>query len=921
MGHTCTVAHVLCPIVVGRDEQLATLGAALDAALDSDGSVLFLTGEAGIGKSRLARELVGSARARGAIVAVGRGVPSGATTPYRPLTEALLHCLRHRPLPSDPDLLPWLAALGGILPTLATEIHGDTPPPVRAEAVIQLLRRLADDDGLVVVLEDLHWADPDTLAVVEYLGDNLARTRVLCVATCRDGVSSVADDVIGRLVASRSARRLALERLDAAGVVKMVRACGSTVDDEVVRRVQRTADGIPFLVEEVLASPGVPASFRETVRARLADFPDEERLVLSTAAVFGRHFDWRLLLEATDQPSDVVARALERGVDRQLLRLEGETFSFRHALTREAILERLLPQTRRHLAGAALKAVDAAQPQLEGTWRDLAADLALRSGDDERAAALLVMSGRSAIERGALATAVDALGRAHALGHSQAGPVLVEALALAGRVDEAGVIGEAVIVGVSRPIEAAEVHLRLAHAAVAAARWLMATHHLQAAAELLASESDAALRASAVVLEAEVALAADDVDQARRLAAEAVSAAAASPEVRCHGLEVLGRVERLSDQRAAQVLFEQALSIAREHDLPLWQVRAMHELGTIDMFDHAGTDRLLEARQAAGEFGALSTAAVVDLQLTAVGHSRFELDPAAEHARSALALGERLGLEQVCAKALAMLAENSAWRGDREAMERFIGLMTATAPEDRMLAAFAWGARGMRELLHGEPSVAVEHLSRATIMLASMPHAEPACFRAMWPVLLASMGDRRAAEALREARRLGLGAFRLNFGLLTYADAINAGRNGERASARRLVGSSERDFVNCTPWADVARWLAAESAADSGWDEPGWWLLGVDDRLSGYGLPRLAERCRQLAGGRQRWAALAITAREADVLSLVVEGLANKEIAARLSLSPRTVEKHVEALLRKLDARSRTQLVAVAERRAQRTPT
>ena len=151
-------------------------------------------------------------------------------------------------------------------------------------------------------------------------------------------------------------------------------------------------------------------------------------------------------------------------------------------------------------------------------------------------------------------------------------------------------------------------------------------------------------------------------------------------------------------------------------------------------------------------------------------------------------------------------------------------------------------------------------------------------------------------------------------GSSTYADAINAGRNGERASARRLVGSSERDFVNCTPWADVARWLAAESAADSGWDEPGWWLLGVDDRLSGYGLPRLAERCRQLAGGRQRWAALAITAREADVLSLVVEGLANKEIAARLSLSPRTVEKHVEALLRKLDARSRTQLVAVAEK-------
>jgi DNA-binding CsgD family transcriptional regulator len=347
----------------------------------------------------------------------------------------------------------------------------------------------------------------------------------------------------------------------------------------------------------------------------------------------------------------------------------------------------------------------------------------------------------------------------------------------------------------------------------------------------------------------------------------------------------------------------------------------MHELGTIDMFDHAGTERLGEARRAAGEFGALSTAAVVDLQLAAVGHSRFELDIAAAHARSALALSERLALGQVRAKALAMLAENAAWRGDREEMERFIGLATSAAPQNLMLTAFAWGARGMRELLHGDRSVAVEHLGRATVKLADLPHAEPACFRAVWPVLLASMGDRRAAEAVGEARRLGVGAFHLNSGLLTYAEAIIMGRTGDRATARRLAGSSEADFVNCTAWTDVARWLAAESAVSGGWDQPGWWLLGVGDRLAGYGLDSLANRCRDLAGGPQRWAGLGITAREADVLSLVVEGLANKEIAARLFLSPRTVEKHVEALLRKLDARSRTQLVGVAEARVQRTPT
>jgi hypothetical protein len=377
-----------------------------------------------------------------------------------------------------------------------------------------------------------------------------------------------------------------------------------------------------------------------------------------------------------------------------------------------------------------------------------------------------------------------------------------------------------------------------------------------------------ATQPSAHVLAAEVALAQDELDHARGLAAAALSCPA-SPEVSCHALEVLGRVERLSDLGAARAHFEQALSVAREHDLPLWQVRAMHELGTIDMFDHAGTERLEQARQAAGEFGALSTAADVDLQLAAVGHSRFELDMAGEHARSALAVSGKLSLAQVRAKALTMLAENAAWRGDGDEMERFIALGAATAPEDRMLGAFAWGARGMRELLHGDRVIAVEHLGRATVSLADLPHAEPACFRAVWPVLLASMEDRRAAAAVREARRLGVGGFHLNSGLLVFAEAIMAGRSTDPGLARRLAVSTQPDFVNCQVWAGVARWLAAESAASHRWDQPDWWLAGVAGRLYEHGLVRLASRCEALSGGPQRWAGLAITDRESDVLSLV----------------------------------------------------
>ena len=167
------MADVLCPVLVGREAEVGVLRAALGAAAEGAGGLVFVTGEAGIGKSRLAREVASEATARDVGVIVGRAVPGGASTPYRPLTEALLQALRDRSVPDDRDLAPWLPALGAIVPPLDGGGHGDATPAVRGEAVLRLLRRLARPGALVVVLEDLHWADPDTLAVVEYLGDNI----------------------------------------------------------------------------------------------------------------------------------------------------------------------------------------------------------------------------------------------------------------------------------------------------------------------------------------------------------------------------------------------------------------------------------------------------------------------------------------------------------------------------------------------------------------------------------------------------------------------------------------------------------------------------------------------------------------------------------------------------------------------------
>ena len=174
---------MLCPVVIAREAETEILRAALARAAVGCGGLVVVVGEAGVGKSRLTRELTAEARDHGVGSVVGRAVAAGQPTPYRPLTEALSQALRHRRLPDDEEMRPWLPALAAILPLGARRVegHGDESTVVRGEAVLQLLRRLAEPAGLVVVLEDLHWADPDTLGVVEYLGDNLERdARAVC---------------------------------------------------------------------------------------------------------------------------------------------------------------------------------------------------------------------------------------------------------------------------------------------------------------------------------------------------------------------------------------------------------------------------------------------------------------------------------------------------------------------------------------------------------------------------------------------------------------------------------------------------------------------------------------------------------------------------------------------------------------------
>ena len=225
-------------------------------------------------------------------------------------------------------------------------------------------------------------------------------------------------------------------------------------------------------------------------------------------------------------------------------------------------------------------------------------------------------------------------------------------------------------------------------------------------------------------------------------------------------------------------------------------------------------------------------------------------------------------------------------------------------------AGLGAAARAMTALLDDDRPGAFDALAKGMAILPRQPQS-PGHYRGMWPLLLAAEDDPRAGDALAEARALGIDVNRINRGLLAIAEAILCGRRGDPAAAT-LVSSARGDLGRYPVWRELALLFAAEAALRDGWGDPGGWLAEAAEGFTRHGLGELAARCTAMASPpAERWAGLGITSREAEVLGLVADGLANKQIAARLTLSVRTVEKHVESLLRKTGCASRTQLAAL----------
>ena len=436
------LARVLCPTTIGRESELSSLEDALLAALRGDGGVVILGGEAGMGKTRLVNEL--TARALRLRCAVMSGACSEAelSLPYLPFLEAIGNRLTTENTQQLKDRLgPAADELAQLFPQLgrASAPGGDaTQSKLRMfEAILLLLRDAARDRALLLVLEDLQWADPGTRELLDYMTRRLRSTNVLVLATYRMDEMHRKHPLVPTIQGWRrsgSAEFIELQPLSTDQVGEMVLAIFQEVgvSDEFRDFLQERSEGNPFVVEEMLRDAvdrgdifrtttgwdrksltemRIPRTVRAAILHRLERLRREEVDVLFAASVVGRAADVKTLIAVTGMDESAVYSSLETCVAYQLLEEDDRTpgkFRFRHALTREAVYEDLIMPKRQQLH-ARVAEVLAARPDAPAV--DLAHHL-LAAGRYDDAVPICVAAAEAATQARAYRDAADMLERA-----------------------------------------------------------------------------------------------------------------------------------------------------------------------------------------------------------------------------------------------------------------------------------------------------------------------------------------------------------------------------------------------------------------------------------------------------------------------------------------------------------------------------
>ncbi|HET7519754.1 MAG TPA: AAA family ATPase, partial [Actinomycetes bacterium] len=370
---------------IGRAVELGRLDAVLERAEQGSPQVVLVAGDAGVGKTRLLLALADRARRRGMRVLAGGCVELGDIgLPYLPVVVAV------RELADDPEEARLLAdaattapGLGRLLPGIAPAgpTGGDVDQLQVLDAVRAVLVGLSERSPVLLVVEDLHWADRATRDLIAFLARVLRSGRVTLAVSYRSDElhrRHPLRPLLAELVRLPTVERLELAPFTRAELTEHLEAvAGAPLSAEQVEGIYARSEGNPFYAEQLLAAEAgdpereLPATLAEVLLARVQGLSEPARRVLGVAAVAGRRVPHRLLAEVAGQPEADLEQGLHEAVGAGVLATDAATgsYAFRHALLQEAVYGDLLPgeQVRLHAAYARLLA---AQP--DGAAAELA---------------------------------------------------------------------------------------------------------------------------------------------------------------------------------------------------------------------------------------------------------------------------------------------------------------------------------------------------------------------------------------------------------------------------------------------------------------------------------------------------------------------------------------------------------------------
>lgn len=914
-------------VVVGREAELDHLLRAVHEARAGQPSCTLVAGDGGVGKSRLLGEAVAAARRLGLGVATGRS-PVSAPAPFSVITEALRSWSRGHPLtptrsPFDQGLrlvLPeWQAPAGTAADLTAAQLR-----LLALEGVGLVLRQIVEAGrGALLVLDDLHAADPDSLEVVRYVSAAAIEGLAIVVAL-RPGESPLAGELARSLRSDPASTIVELDPLDLRAVGELIAdLLGAAVPAELIADVAARTDGVPLLVEEVVdaylrggsveVKAGqahwrggvtlVPRSVRGMVEARLAQLPAALADVLVAGAVLGGFEATELLAAVARCDDDVVGRALSRGIDAGLLTTKAGTIGFRHDIIRQAVLDIAVP----HVVTQMHRRAAAALPAGTADGRR-AAHLAA-AGEHDEAAALFAAAAIEELGAHALLGA-ERLARQGA-GQARSAPTRTAAAdALAAVLTAQGRWSEALAVDqttVAEGGETADRRHRMVAAALDAGDIDLARTLLARAPHDLPLTRVLAGRAALVGGDAATALAEADAVLARNTDIDTHLTAL---DIRARALDFLG------DRSAAAAAWASQAAQATAAGRTQAELRAVFQLGKQDFFNGGRPARLTEAVELARNAGALVELAWAEETLAIA--LLLQGDPAAalQVVDTAIPRARDLRLDQL---GYLLSARAGVLSFTRESVDALLDEAESVAPEPGLLMTTA-AIRADIVMRQGRYEEAVRQYERICEQMTIMPGIAPAdgpCFL-VWALAAAGRaGDAQAAlrraEAMPDLARwyvrpvVAAAGRALLAGDRAGVDAAIATAPGPMPFAialMRIIGAQVLGGESAVPWLREA--LASYEAAGA---------TAHTDRVrrllreAGGPVPR---RRRTAAAVPDELARRGVTARESEVLRLLGEGLSNADIAAKLFLSVRTVETHVSSLLGKLQARSRGQLTALS---------